>query len=550
MDKSTYSRWSPVALVAGISLVTLAFAANAQTNSGPDTSARQPVVLAKPPAAGSEDYRILKRVAGDMQSETLDMTGGQVWLVEPDRIDMLLHVADEKNAGAERISDDASRLLRKRSDQDPLTPSQNAMIRLGKADKAVTGMMLVETAPPHIMEFALAKYKARLAKGDKSEPYGPPEIVIPVSDARQITIRRTYFDTTREGCVWFGTIVGTNEQVSLMWWPDGRMTGSFTHAGRIYTIKNIAGRVHAVIESDPARMPADHASATSKVRDAVNSGRDPLVLQGDASMLRSTVGRPKGRDVEHLKDAAGPARSVDTKLPGIVLPTHSSGQAATQKIRVDLLVGYTKKSAQHYSDIHRELIALAVEQTNQTFRNSGIDNLKVSLAGSFATDYDESSAHHLDHLWRMADRGDGHMEEVHKLRDEKRADIVVLIVDDPSGCGLSTRVGADAHEAFAVVHHGCATSTYSLAHEIGHIFGARHDRTLDTSTEPFPWGHGYVNAEKWRTMMAYRSSCNGCPRMPVWSNGVARIGGEPAGSDDADNARVLREQASRVANFR
>ena len=46
----------------------------------------------------------------------------------------------------------------------------------------------------------------------------------------------------------------------------------------------------------------------------------------------------------------------------------------------------------------------------------------------------------------------------------------------PSGCGLSTRVGADAEEAYFVVHHSCAAITISIAHEIGHILGARHDR--------------------------------------------------------------------------
>ena len=35
------------------------------------------------------------------------------------------------------------------------------------------------------------------------------------------------------------------------------------------------------------------------------------------------------------------------------------------------------------------------------------------------------------------------------------------------------------NEAYAVVHHECAATSYSIAHEIGHIIGARHDRSLD-----------------------------------------------------------------------
>jgi hypothetical protein len=139
---------------------------------------------------------------------------------------------------------------------------------------------------------------------------------------------------------------------------------------------------------------------------------------------------------------------------------------------------------------------------------------------------------------------------VRALRDEKRADVVVLLVDDPSGCGLSTRVAADADEAFVVVHHSCAALTYSVAHEIGHIIGARHDLSLDHNMSPFPYGHGYVNGTKWRDVMSYRESCNGCPRLPFWSSPGITIRGEPGGTAEADNARVILEQAERVSKFR
>jgi hypothetical protein len=31
------------------------------------------------------------------------------------------------------------------------------------------------------------------------------------------------------------------------------------------------------------------------------------------------------------------------------------------------------------------------------------------------------------------------MEEIHELRGKHRADVVILIVDDPKGCGLATQ---------------------------------------------------------------------------------------------------------------
>ena len=210
---------------------------------------------------------------------------------------------------------------------------------------------------------------------------------------------------------------------------------------------------------------------------------------------------------------------------------------------------YTKKVASHYIDIDTDLIALAVEQANAAFANSGVPNVKLRLVHSEATEYDETEGEHFQHLYRMVD-GEGVFAKVRALRNEKRADVVALIVDDASGCGLSTRVAADADEAFVVVHHSCAALTYSVAHEIGHIIGARHDRLLDQNVRPFPYGHGYVNGIKWRDIMSYQASCDGCPRLPYFSNPTITMKGEPAGTMDADNARVILEQAERVSKFR
>ncbi len=41
-----------------------------------------------------------------------------------------------------------------------------------------------------------------------------------------------------------------------------------------------------------------------------------------------------------------------------------------------------------------------------------------------------------------------------------------------------------------------------------------------------------------------------CPRMPVWSSPKVLVKGEPAGTPQQDNARVISEQAARVAAFR
>jgi hypothetical protein len=205
-------------------------------------------------------------------------------------------------------------------------------------------------------------------------------------------------------------------------------------------------------------------------------------------------------------------------------------------IIIDLIVAYTDGAAAHYRDIERELVLLAVESANASFRASNLGHIRLRLAHAYRTDYVEEGTH-FDHVWRFADKGDHYMDEVHDLRDRYRADVAILIVDDPQGCGLATRVRADAEEAFAVVHHECAAANYTVAHEVGHLIGARHEL-------------GYVNGTKWRDIMGYKESCGGCPRLPVWSSPTVFVAGEPAGTALLDNARVIAEEAARVAAFR
>jgi hypothetical protein len=219
-------------------------------------------------------------------------------------------------------------------------------------------------------------------------------------------------------------------------------------------------------------------------------------------------------------------------------------------ITIDLIVAYTKKAASKYADIKHEVVELAIQEANLSFRNSSLAHVKLRLVHTYQTSYVEEGEY-IDHVWRFADKGDGYMDEIHSLRNKYRADVAVLIVDDPKGCGLSTRVFADADEAFSVVHHECAAATYSLAHEIGHLIGARHDLHSDDSMTPFPYGHGYVCGTTWRDIMSYKESCGGCPRLPVWSSPNVMVRGKSAGNAEFDdNARVIAEHAARVAGFR
>ena len=279
---------------------------------------------------------------------------------------------------------------------------------------------------------------------------------------------------------------------------------------------------------------------------------DPVAAQVDVPS-RSAVGetRPafeliEARKPQNLRPVTKGMRppSGDEQL-ALVVPKATPFTAKSPEdksspkpndIIIDVIVAYTKKAASNYFAIKRELVDLAIGETNRSFRLSNLGHIKLRLVHAYQTDYVEEGAH-FDHVWRFADRGDGYMEEIHSLRDKHRADVAILVVDDPKGCGLATRVRADADEAFAVVHYACAAASYTLAHEIGHLIGASHELS-------------YVNGTKWRDIMSSKESCGGCPRLAVWSSPTVLIKGEVAGTAILDNARVIAEQAARVAAFR
>src|SRR5262249_34816508 len=198
--------------------------------------------------------------------------------------------------------------------------------------------------------------------------------------------------------------------------------------------------------------------------------------------------------------SVAPARPRPVEPEVKALPDADRKALEAKKITIDIMLLYTKAVAQHYVHEPDDLLALAIEETNQTFRNSGLGNISLRLVYTELVEYDASHQDQFTHLYAMVD-GLGPFKDVKKLRDEKRADIVGLIIDNPRGCGLSTRVGPDSQEAFFVVHHACGTISMSIAHEIGHILGIRHDRAVDERNEPFAYGHGYVNDSKWRDIM-------------------------------------------------
>jgi len=408
-----------------------------------------------------------------------------------------------------------------------LTEQQRSMVELAKASKATSAVSVMASPAASPLGNALTDGSGGTAAGGR--------ITLALSDSTVLTAVPTSVEVRPEMGVWRGAIEGDGGLVTILWWPDGQMAGTVQHGRNFYSIRPMGERLHAVVEMREDQMPPEHAPLM------LVSGDDSLQRPGGTSTLQPVTGGMRAPTPQRLGVPGKPA------LPSAA--RGARGATAQAGATIDVIVAYTRKSAGYYGDVKRELVDVAVEEANESFRLSNLGNVKLRVVHAYQTDYVEEGSH-FDHVWRMADKGDGYLEEVHGLREKYRADVVVLIVDDPQGCGLATRVHADADESFAVVHHECAATTYSLAHEIGHIIGARHEPNMDKISTPFPYGHGYVNGTKWRDIMSYKESCGGCPRLPVWSSPTVLVRGEPAGTEDLNNARVIAEQAVRVASFR
>lgn len=499
-------------------------------------------VLSNLPPSGSAEYAELKRSSGARGGEILEMTWAEMWDVPAENLEALTEAAAKAGVHVRALNDHSNHALTPMGTDLAMTPEQSAMMRQTMEQKPVMGMTMMSLPSPEVLEYALTKGMGNKSANDIDRA----ELIIQLKADTAVTALRTSVSKIKGGYAWHGLVKGTDEPVTLLWWADGRLSGSVTFQGHVYSVRSLGGGMHGVIEFSPNMLPPEHAPMGKDLMKKMGMSADPLVRKGDASMLRPGE-KSRARDRE---DAPGRRRESLAPAPGAITGVENFSKGRQKPdIVITVLVAYTKAAARYYSDIATDLVAIAIEDANQSFRNSGIGNVRLELVHAYETDYAESGSH-FNHVFRFADKGDGFMEEVHGLRDQYHADVSVLIVDDAMGCGLAAQIRAPADRAFAVVDLGCAQTSYSLGHEIGHIIGARHDLALDESKQPFSYGHGFVHGKEWRTMMSYKDSCDGCPRIPVWSSPSIKIKGVPAGDAASDNARVIAEEAARVAAFR
>ena len=256
-----------------------------------------------------------------------------------------------------------------------------------------------------------------------------------------LTIVRTNVDIKPDMCIWRGAVEGTGAPATLMWWPGGKMAGTVQHEGRIYSIRHMGGEMHAVVEMAEDRMPQEHAPMPERMRaNDPNLRDDPLVQAGrrqhhaadDAGHAAAASAAGTSKKKQQQAEAGRPRRG--SEAPRAAAKTAKAARRPDgqgHRHRRDRRL-HQEGGRGNYADVKRELVELAIEEANESFRMSNLGHVKLRLVHAYQTDYVEEGAH-FDHVWRFADKGDGYMEEIHGLRDKYRADVAILIVDDRQG---------------------------------------------------------------------------------------------------------------------
>jgi peptidyl-Asp metalloendopeptidase len=400
------------------------------------------------------------------------------------------------------LSGDYRSLFHRIGSLQTLSGSQEQALNSLRKSYGANNINVVQLAPR-----ALVREAMTVGFDAKDGFAAPKSVTLEVEPGRAVTVTQTSNSLSEGGVIWRGkpadSLSATDDAVFIA--SGGNVTGTLRVGRDVYTYLPLGNGIHAVTKQGTGDGPPEHPPRFQEV-------------------LKKPV-------------------TNDAPLPAL--------KEVTEDVRIDVLVVFSKQAVLGLNDeTMKNLVRLAMEDVNQSFVNSGVPGVTLNLANVTALPYSEAEGWNT-HLDRLVNPADPLFRSVHKLRDQVRADLVVLVVNDSTWCGEARDINAVPTSAFAVVSRQCLLAPrYSFAHELGHLLGARHDRITDPATSPFRWAHGYVNAEKWRTIMAY-DVCNGCPRLALWSNPNARHAEEPTGTIEFEyDARVWLEQAKRVSNFR
>ena len=306
----------------------------------------------------------------------------------------------------------------------------------------------------------------------------------------------------RGGFVWYGTLAEDAHGSAVFSLVGDKVSASIRYQDRLYRMSYAGGGLHYVAQLDEQAFPACATTSAHEI-----------------------------------------------SLPAV---QGGNGQRGVGNPDVDVMVVYTTqaKNNQGGSNAISSLINLAVSETNTGYQKSDVTQRLVLVYSQEEVGYTENGNFSTE-LSRLRSKNDGHMDDVHSLRDQYGADCVTLIVAGSQYCGIAylmTNVSAGFESnAFSVVSRSCATGYYSFGHELGHNMGCAHD-SANAGSAAYNYSYGWRTSNNaYRTVMAYSPGS----RINYYSNPSKSKNGYALGNtNSAENWKSLNNTASTVAAWR
>ncbi len=226
---------------------------------------------------------------------------------------------------------------------------------------------------------------------------------------------------------------------------------------------------------------------------------------------------------------------------------------------VDILVVYTPQAITAQGDLAtlEAKIQSGLDELNLAASNSLVNTL-FRIVRTEEVDYVQTGSMGAQ-LNSLRVPNDGVLDEVHDLRDQHKADLVMMVISAGDVCGIAN-IGVGPgntptpENGFSVVASTCIEGpTSAFAHEIGHNMGIIHGYEENPCTNGSArYSKGYqVPDESFNTVMGVGAG----PRVLHFSNPAVDFAGQPTGSDvgsefPANAAFALAHSAPVVANYR